>query len=220
MRERVRLRRPSHPTVVAYLALFVALCGSAYAVNQLPKKSVGAKQLKKNAVTTAKIRKQAVTAAKIRTGTLTGAQINFSTLGTVPTAQRASTAELAQTLAASEDWHEVGAPGEPGFLKSWVNNGGSGLTAAFYRDREGVVHLKGLVTKGTGVEIFQLPPGYRPAGGKILGPPIACVGGFCSGGVGPGAVYGSGWGEKDGLVSAPPGATLVSLDGITFRAES
>jgi hypothetical protein len=214
MRKRTKLRRPGHATVVAYLALFVALGGSAYAVKQLPKKSVGAKQLKKNSVTTAKIRNQAVTAAKIRNGTLTGAQIDVSTLGTVPTAQ------LANTLAPSEDWHEVGTPGEPGFIGSWVNTGSSGLPAAFYRDREGVVHLKGLVNKGSSVEIFQLPAGYRPASGKILTPPVTCVGGLCGNGVGPAAVYGSGWGEKDGLVSAPPGATIISLDGITFRAES
>jgi hypothetical protein len=210
----MKLERPSHATVIAYLALFVALGGSAYAVKQLPKKSVGARQLKKNAVTTTKIRNQAVTAAKITNGTLTGVQIDVSTLGTVPTAQ------LANSLAPPEDWHEVGAPGEPGFLKSWVNNGSTGLTAAFFKDREGVVHLKGLVAKGTGFEIFQLPPGYRPASGKILGPPVTCVGGICNDGVGPVAIYGSGWGPKDGLVGAPPGANLVSLDGITFRAES
>jgi hypothetical protein len=210
----MKLRRPSHATVVAYLALFVALGGSAYAVKQVPKKSVGAKQLKKNSVTTAKIRNQAVTAAKIRNGTLTGAQIDLSTLGTVPSAQ------LANTLAPSEDWHEVGTPGEPGFLKSWVNDPGTGTTAAFYKDREGVVHLKGLVAKGTGIEIFQLPPGYRPASGKILSLAISCVAGICGNGVGPGAIYGSGWGPKDGVVAGAPGATLVSLDGITFRAES
>jgi hypothetical protein len=53
-----KLRRPSHTTVVAYLALLVALGGSAYAASSLAKNSVGSKQLKKNAVTTAKSRRQ------------------------------------------------------------------------------------------------------------------------------------------------------------------
>jgi hypothetical protein len=69
--------RPSHTTVVAYLALFVALCtGGAYAANQLvPKKSVGAKQLKNNAVTTAKIKKNAVTKAKVKKGSIDSSKI-------------------------------------------------------------------------------------------------------------------------------------------------
>ena len=41
--------------VIACLALFVALGGSAYAATQLPKNSVGSKQLKKGAVTPAKL---------------------------------------------------------------------------------------------------------------------------------------------------------------------
>jgi hypothetical protein len=78
--------------VVAYLALFVALGGSALAVSHLGKNSVGSKQLKKNAVTETKIKNEAVTAAKVKKGTLTGAQIDASTLGTVPAATRAGDA--------------------------------------------------------------------------------------------------------------------------------
>ncbi len=70
----------SFSNLVALLALFVALGGSAYAATQLPKNSVGSKQLKKNAVTTAKIAK----------GAVTGAKINLKTLGTVPAATNAA----------------------------------------------------------------------------------------------------------------------------------
>lgn len=38
---------------VAFLALFVALSGTAFAAASLPKNSVGTKQIKKSAVTTA-----------------------------------------------------------------------------------------------------------------------------------------------------------------------
>jgi hypothetical protein len=48
-------RKLSFFNVVALLALFVALGGSAYAATQLPKNSVGAKQLKKGAVTPPKL---------------------------------------------------------------------------------------------------------------------------------------------------------------------
>jgi hypothetical protein len=89
----------TYANAVATLALFIAVGGaSAFAASQLSKNSVGPKQLKRNAVTTAKIKDQAVTAAKIQNGALTGAQINASTLGTVPNASHATSADNADTL--------------------------------------------------------------------------------------------------------------------------
>ncbi len=52
------MRRPSFPTVISLIALFVALGGTSYAVIRLPAKSVGNRELKSNAVTSAKIRAQ------------------------------------------------------------------------------------------------------------------------------------------------------------------
>jgi hypothetical protein len=57
--------------VIAYMALFVALGGTAYAVS-LPSNSVGTKQLKNNAVTKKKIKRGAVTTRKVRNATLLG----------------------------------------------------------------------------------------------------------------------------------------------------
>jgi hypothetical protein len=71
--------------VVALLALFIALGGSAYAATRLPHNSVGTNQLKKNSIT----------AAKIRNGAITGAKIQLSTLGTVPNAAHAAAADTA-----------------------------------------------------------------------------------------------------------------------------
>lgn len=51
---------------LAALALFVSLAGSAFAIGQLPRDSVGKKQLKNNAVSILKIRDGAVTRPKIR----------------------------------------------------------------------------------------------------------------------------------------------------------
>lgn len=77
----------SFSNVIAMLALFVALGGSAFAATQLPKNSVGSKQLKKNAVTSAKIAR----------GAVTGAKIKLNTLGVVPNANHATTADSANS---------------------------------------------------------------------------------------------------------------------------
>jgi hypothetical protein len=62
---------PSPATVIAAIALLVALAGtSVAAVSALPRSSVGTAQLKNNAVTSAKIRNSTVVSADIRNGTL------------------------------------------------------------------------------------------------------------------------------------------------------
>jgi hypothetical protein len=214
----------TYANVVATLALFIAIGGAgAFATSRLGKNSVGARQLKRNAVTTAKIKKKAVTAAKVKNGTLTGAQIGFasltgaqidtSTLGTVPTAEKAN------TLAAPEAFHEVGATGEPGFQNSWHNfpqEPGNPVTVGFYKDQEGVVHLKGRAEGGAPETIFQLPPGYRPASGGSLGFAVICSGcNEAKANTGNLTIAGS-----DGAVKAPAEAVRAGLDGVTFRAES
>ncbi len=213
-----RLRpRLSYSNVMATVAVFIALGGSTYAATQLKKNSVGPKQLKKNSITTAKIKNQAVTAAKVRKGTLTGTQINASTLGTVPVAN------LAISIAPPEGWHLVGAAGEPVFQNGWKNSTPVPVgpeTVAFYKDRVGVVHLRGAVMGGVaGKVIFQIPPGFQPAPGKILSFAAACA---CPGAnTGIISVIGRNTGVPalDGAV-APSPATFITLDGITFRAES
>jgi hypothetical protein len=53
--ERDRSPRLSYANVASTLALVLALSGTAYAVTQLPRESVGARQLKKGAVTPRKL---------------------------------------------------------------------------------------------------------------------------------------------------------------------
>lgn len=94
-------------TVLASIAVFLALTGGAYA---LGKNSVGTKQLKRNAVTTAKIKKNAVATAKIRKGAVTtakirkkavtGGKINLSTLGPVPRVEGQTTFPQTRIVAA------------------------------------------------------------------------------------------------------------------------
>ncbi|HYY22645.1 MAG TPA: hypothetical protein VE780_12275 [Thermoleophilaceae bacterium] len=59
-------RRPSPAIVIALIALFVALTGSAYAALRLPRNSVGSAQLRRGAVTKAKLRTNAVTSSKVK----------------------------------------------------------------------------------------------------------------------------------------------------------
>ncbi len=65
--------------VVAYVALFLALTGSAYAAS-LKKNSVGAKQLKTNAVTSVDVKDGGITGADVADDSITGADVNESTL--------------------------------------------------------------------------------------------------------------------------------------------
>src|SRR3954470_13302173 len=86
--------RPSPALVISLLALFVALGGTTYAVQRLPKRSVGPAQLrvdavrnkniKAGAVSRSKIRAKAVTATQVGTDSLLGRNILESSLGKVP----------------------------------------------------------------------------------------------------------------------------------------
>lgn len=89
MRPRLARLRPRYASVVATVALFVALGGGAYAATALPANSVGTRQLKKNAVVSAKLKNNAVNGAKVAADSLTGADIRESSLAAVPAANHA-----------------------------------------------------------------------------------------------------------------------------------
>lgn len=114
-------------------------------------------------------------------------------------------------------WREIGdtAGKNPTFEGNWANYTATATfnTAAFYKDAFGVVHIKGLVenTTGTGINttIFTLPTGYIPSKNYI----------FTT--IGDGAIARIDI-DSDGTVdlsTVGTGATYLSLDGITFRAE-
>ncbi|HWI94967.1 MAG TPA: hypothetical protein VNS60_02745 [Solirubrobacterales bacterium] len=102
-------KRLTYANVMSSIAVFLVLGGAtAFAASQLGKNSVGSKQLKKNsvtaaklknkAVTTSKIADKAVTGAKVADGSLTGTDINAGSLGTVPSANHATSAGSASGL--------------------------------------------------------------------------------------------------------------------------
>jgi hypothetical protein len=248
-----RSRYLSYANVMATVAVFLALGGSAYAVAT---GSIGTRELKDNDVRTVDLRNDDVRARDIRNGTLggadvrddalTGADIREATLDTVPAATTASRAavseratragaadraanaehaELADRIAAPENFHAVGAPGEPPFGSGCVNlDDNSALPpVGFYKDREGVVHLQGVYAcTGPGAFVFNLPAGYRPAAGKAHTEIVACFGaGACaeSHNATLVQVLGSGFSPtSDGAMFAQ--TKVAVLDGIAFRAAS
>jgi hypothetical protein len=167
----IRLRsKLTYANVMATIAVFIALGGASYAAVKVPKNSVGTKQIKNGAITGAKIKSGAVTGAKIAAGGITGADINLSTLGPVPSAGHAATADQAssaaranvagsvETLPAPEPLHIASL--QNGCLSNNENLG----PAAYYKDGFGQVHLVGyFACPSEGVDAFILPPGFRPS---------------------------------------------------------
>lgn len=76
-----KLSRPSHATVVAYLALIVALSGSAYAASK-----IGSADIQRNAVKGKHIANGVVGSKDAKDDGLTGADVDESTLAQVPSA--------------------------------------------------------------------------------------------------------------------------------------
>jgi hypothetical protein len=63
-------RMPRHSTIAAYLALFLALGGTSYAVVNLPRNSVGASELRKNAVRSSDVKDRSLKAIDFQRGSL------------------------------------------------------------------------------------------------------------------------------------------------------
>jgi hypothetical protein len=87
-----RLGRPSPALVIALIALFVALGGSGYAAVKLNGKS-----LKNGSVAGKKLKNRSIAGKKLKNDTVTGRHIKESTLGKVPLAAAADTANSAKT---------------------------------------------------------------------------------------------------------------------------
>jgi hypothetical protein len=149
------LPRCSYANVTATVAVFLALGGGAYAAFKLPKHSVGTKQLQNGAVTTAKLHNHAVTGSKVANNSLTGAQINSSTLGTVPNASHAASADRIPGLS---------------FKPITLINGWTaipGLRAPEYAvDAQGVGDFEGAMhrTSGTSDNPFDMATSLAPSG--------------------------------------------------------
>jgi hypothetical protein len=103
---KLRSRRPSHATVVAYLALFVALGGTAIATHETILSSdivdgeVKTPDLATNAVTNPKLGANAVGTGKVLDNNLQGADLLNGTVATADLANRAVTPTKVGTIPA------------------------------------------------------------------------------------------------------------------------
>jgi hypothetical protein len=169
------IRRPSFPTVISLIALFVALGGTSYAVIKLPAKSVGNRELKSNAVTSAKIRARAIARSDLSPAARVGSRGPRGATGP------AGTSGAPGDAVAPEAWKALP------FSGPWGNYGFGYMNGAYRKDQRGRVYLRGLVTKvggtpASGDVIATLPAGYRPSARSVF-----VVG---SGGTSVGEVYG------------------------------
>jgi hypothetical protein len=166
-----------------------------------------------------------------------GADIDESTLGTVPNASNASSADDADLLDGkdSSQFQEVGSEGWTDLPLNdaagdvachWVSFAGGFADPSYFRDRDGVVHLRGLAKAVDGttnacgtipgfdeniVAVGGLPDGYRPQNRSLF---------TISSNNLPGRVDIF----ANGTISAFPGYPTyanmeqwVQLEGITFR---
>src|SRR5437016_10127705 len=91
-------RRRFRGNVVAYVALFLALGGGAYAATQINGKSI-----KKNSTPGNRLKKKSVPGNRLKKNSVTGKQVKESSLGTVPSANTANSANTATTANTAND---------------------------------------------------------------------------------------------------------------------
>ncbi len=112
-----------------------------------------------------------------------------------------------------EPWTNIGAISAPAFQGAWANYPGATWNqAGFFRDKSGIVHLKGLIRSGVVPStVFNLPAGYRPAREEHF---------FVLSHNNLNYIDGLVVVSSAGAVSVDCGASanFVSLDGISFRA--
>jgi hypothetical protein len=198
-----RITQHLRSNIVGYLALFVALGGSAYAVTRLDPNSVKSKHIVNGQVKTADLRDGSVESLQVADDSITGDDIDEKTLGKVGDAdtldEKESTDFLGATekaanadklddrdsgdfaLAGSENWSALGLNSNQSSC-NYLNFGGGHNPAGYFRDRAGVVHLRGMVRARDGalsvcgenasdftINLGQnLPPGYRPPNIEML----------------------------------------------------
>jgi hypothetical protein len=139
---------------------------------------------------------------------------NVAALNTQITALNTQVAALQARLVV-EPWTAVAAYGtsqpDSVFLNSWANYGGGFMTAGYYKDPFGVVHLRGTVSgtsPGAFLNMYLLPAAYRPSSNLW----------FASGATNLHCritVASTGYVFMEAADSATPW-DYVSLDGITF----
>jgi hypothetical protein len=103
-----RIGRHFRANAVAYLALFIALGGSAYAASHINGKT---------------IKKDSIPGNRLKKNSVTGRQVRESSLGTVPTAANANEATTATTANTAKNANALGGMGVAAFGPGVINGG-------------------------------------------------------------------------------------------------
>ena len=216
-----RLRR-HHATVVAYLALIIALAGVSYAAVSLPAASVGTKQLKANAVISSKVKNRSLVRADFKANQIPRGATGPTGPGGAPAdpapgppAELAPRTPSCQTQPGTLCQTPLSEPGNPGW-SSFSGGDPPVAPAAYFQDKAGFVHLQGRVgfvdpfnAAPGGFPIFYLPTALRPDDGIRKFWVTRCDGG--SGGETVVVAL-------DGAVKAEPFSKFcIALDDISFH---
>jgi hypothetical protein len=223
-----RFRRdPLIGNVLGLVALFVALGGVAWAAATINSKDVVNNSLKSVDLKEDK----GVKGVDVVPESLEGDDIEEGSLSQVPSAVDAEFLDGSTAsdfaLAGSEGWQPLVLRSDPSACH-WQNFGNGFNPPAFFRDRAGVVHLRGMITAvdGTGNNCgglapndsmplaSPLPQGYRPANTELVMITAANKPGrldvFANGDLVLGAVFG-------GYPSFADVKIWLSLDGVSYR---
>ena len=218
--KRLLAHRPSPALVIACIALFVSLGGVSYGLatgivdtNALRNNTVRTQDLRNNDIRALDIRNSTIRGRDVALNTLTGSDVAESKLGQVPSAATARNASTLGGIGAGGFVRANNSPFTPlPVTPGWIAIPGS-AAPGFYKDGLGFVHLHGALRLAGGDAVaLVLPAGARPGTVKRF---PAYSENDTSQLVLAGVTI-----EPDGEVR-PAGAavdTLVSLEGITFRA--
>jgi hypothetical protein len=161
----VRLPKLSYANVMSTIAVFIALGGTSYAV---ARNSIGTAQLKNNAVTSAKVKNGTLKTGDLAPSARIGQRGPRGPQGPAG-GSGAAGGDGTSVALAPEPWQ----PLQPTLSSGWANYGQALEAGAYRKDKQGEVHLRGVLTQAAGAPsvnslIATLPPGYRPAVHQIF----------------------------------------------------
>jgi hypothetical protein len=168
--KRIRAYRPSHATVVAYLALFVALSGTALAATKINSKNIA-----NSAVTTKKIHKKDVTEDRLADGAVTTAKIaGLAVTGSKLADDSVSSGKLeSDSVASGKIQGDAVTQGKiaPGAISAGKVNDGALSPAKIAQVVSDVSYSPGSIMNGDCAQTIGLPvPGLQDGDDVLLYP--------------------------------------------------
>ena len=152
--------RPSHATVIAYMALFVALSGVSYAAIKIPANAIKETQIAADAVGAAELKRGAVGAAELKRGAVSGEKIKDGSLR-----KEDLQLELQEALSSAGGRQIAGAPGAPGAAGE---KGVAGTSGSPDSAQQVLEKLKQLHGPGSGLDADKLDGTESGGFGRVV----------------------------------------------------